>query len=86
MSGYPCGDHCITYPICKNRANFQKFSVCTPYAEYVVSTIDKNQTSFDEEFGKGIQTVVGTATPAGDYIIDRNGKVVGKVDAFKGEL
>jgi len=86
MSGYPCSSDCIVYAICQHRPNFQKFRVCTPYAEYVVSTIDKNQTSFDEEFGKGMHTVVGTATQDGEYIIDRNGKVVSKVDAFKGEI
>jgi len=62
--------------MCKHRENFQKFKCCTEYANYIVSTIKSNQSSFDEEFGKGKRTIIGVAGKDGNYIIDKKGSVV----------
>jgi len=64
--------------MCKQRQNFENFKVCTRYADYVVSTILAQQSTLDEEFGKGIKTIVGISD-GGDYVIDRNGRQVAPV-------
>jgi len=72
MSEHPCIDACVTYAMCKQRQNFEKFKICQQYADYIVLSIANNQSSFDEEFGKGVKTVVGV-TDGGRYIIDKKG-------------
>ncbi len=79
----PCTDKCPTYAMCKQRENFQRFAVCSQYADYIVEKIRETQSSFDKEFGKGKKTVVGWAEPGSRFIINEKGQKITTVESAR---